>query len=341
MKFVTIPTMPLEQRVGFKKTPIRMNHRNNDDVNNENSGSNNNNDTYKQVDDGRDLSIPSHEFRTRLQLPTWRQHSNSELLLLDNSLSTGITLDRISEFGIRPPELRVLFDTVGNYFRWFHISQIMIDEERMNELVVTNIHCSHWVDGIMRVIKVRLKALEEIMVYINSLELTKNEDNPRIVIMNIFKDIYRLHKMNLNQSIEQEDCDTWKFYSQIIIEDPVTHLPVPVFSYIKPTMGAHFILHLLLSLGHFDTEYDLILHRSIRESLRYAKLIGLSDDEDLLRIYSKKLLCSYIENQLVYFPNSTKVTDSWIMTAKDLLDNVIIRDKIKITDMPPVLQCDL
>ena len=41
-------------------------------------------------------------------------------------------------------------------------------------------------------------------------------------------------------------------------------------------MGTRFILHIMLLLGEFDTEHDLYLHRSLRESLRYCKLIGSS-----------------------------------------------------------------
>ncbi len=58
------------------------------------------------------------------------------------------------------------------------------------------------------------------------------------------------------------------------------HLPIPVFSFLKPTAGVHFILHLLLSLGSFDTEIDLMMHNSLRESFRYTKLIGSSDTEE-------------------------------------------------------------
>ena len=43
----------------------------------------------------------------------------------------------------------------------------------------------------------------------------------------------------------------------------------------------------------------------------------------------------------MYFPNSTQVTDTWIVAAKELLDSVIICDEIPITDMPPILQSDL
>ena len=69
-------------------------------------------------------------------------------------------------------------------------------------------------------------------------------------------------------------------------------------------IATQFILHVLLSLGHFVTEVDLLLHATIRESLREAKLIGLSDDPELLQQYSDELLKQFNIEQLQYFPSS-------------------------------------
>jgi len=94
-------------------------------------------------------------------------------------------------------------------------------------------------------------------------------------------------------------------------------------------------------MGEFNTETDLILHRSLRESLRYAKLIGDSNEEEDLKMYSRQLLRRYIEEQMIYFPNSGRIIDQWIVTASDLWESVIIRDEIPITEMPPCHQTAL
>ena len=145
-----------------------------------------------------------------------------------------------------------------------------------------------------------------------------------------------------NESMSDSDTDDWEFIMKnLLYDDESKHLPVPVYSYVKPSLGTRFVLHLLLSLGHFETELDLLLHRSLRDSLKYAKLIGEGENLTELQRYSNELLKTYIEEQLVYFPNSSNVTDSWIIDAGELLDSIIIRDEICITDMPPVLQCQL
>ena len=81
------------------------------------------------------------------------------------------------------------------------------------------------------------------------------------------------------------------------------HLPYPVFSYTKPTMGVQFLLHILLSLGHFDTDINLTTHASIRKCFRYAKLIGVSDDTETLKEDICKLLLRYAKQQVIYFLN--------------------------------------
>ena len=74
----------------------------------------------------------------------------------------------------------------------------------------------------------------------------------------------------------------------------------------------------------------------IRESLRYAKLIGCSNDVQDLQQYSDKLLYLWIEEQLQYFPLGRRILSEWIVIAGDLFDSVIIRDELAITQMPAV-----
>ena len=51
-------------------------------------------------------------------------------------------------------------------------------------------------------------------------------------------------------------------------------LPIPACSNITPNKPVPFLLHLMLMFGKFETEVDLRMTGSIRESLCYAKLIG-------------------------------------------------------------------
>ena len=68
----------------------------------------------------------------------------------------------------------------------------------------------------------------------------------------------------------------------------------------------------------------------------HAKLIGLNNDNQSLDQYSNSIFVKFIEEQLIYFPNSRSLIDSWITISGELFDNVIKKNTIPITDMPSV-----
>ena len=332
--FVSVPTLPYEQRAGIEKSPVTSNI-----ANSQNNAQNYKNDDYDNIDDNADLTIPAHEIRTELDLPDHRMHSESALLTLDSIFRSHVSVDRISKFSIRPPEFIGLFDNPGDYFRWFRIKSNTYTRETISMFLAGDASQANWFDGVLHSVFVRDKALKEVAEHLRSLYIDQND--PKFPLCRLFLEMNRLFDIHVEFGLEDDDLETWQAYRKFIYQEREKHLPVPVYNYIKPTMGTRFILHILLSMGNFETEYDLILHPSLKESLRYAKLIGPLDDEASLKKYSRQLLRRYILQQLVYFPNSTRVTDSWIVTAKVIFDTVILSDEIPISDMPPMLQTDL
>ena len=103
----------------------------------------------------------------------------------------------------------------------------------------------------------------------------------------------------------EANCDFRTFaYTHLVEEESIDkHLPVPVFPFIKLTMPTQFLHHILLSMGQFDTELDLILHPSLKDAFRYAKLIGSSNNIHDLEQYSNDLKHKFIKKQLCYYLN--------------------------------------
>ena len=114
--------------------------------------------------------------------------------------------------------------------------------------------------------------------------------------------------------------------------DEKEHLPIQVFSHIIPTMGVSFLLHIMLSMGRFETEVDLTLHGNIRNCLRYCKLIGPSDDENCLKRDTELLMRRFIKEQIQYFPNSQRVIDFWMISAMELFERIIMKDELPVTE---------
>ena len=89
-------------------------------------------------------------------------------------------------------------------------------------------------------------------------------------------------------------------------------------------------------MGIFSTERKLILNDTLRGCFRNAKLIEEEDDPESLQNYSNQVMNIFVNNQLVFFPNGQCMIDNFVIQAGDILDKVIINNKITIYDMPAV-----
>jgi len=130
MIFVNIPTRPLEYRNGTERC-----HKS------------------STVEDGAYLEIETVIIREEKNFPEWRLHTDSQRLILNGLRQTDSSIDKITKFSVRPPELLKIFDQVGNYFRWFHISKkeikpaklddkLNIDMKKIVLLTVLNLRCT-------------------------------------------------------------------------------------------------------------------------------------------------------------------------------------------------------
>ena len=59
--------------------------------------------------------------RRELSLVEWRNHTNNEVQILKDIQQSSISVDKTSQFRVRPPQLRYLFSRVESYYRWFSI----------------------------------------------------------------------------------------------------------------------------------------------------------------------------------------------------------------------------
>ena len=333
MVFEVIATVPLEQRRGVEVNP----------TNNHSTMYHVNEETDENSSDGIDISIPINKARLECGLASWRQLRNHEIITLEGVMSSNVSIDKITKFSLRPPEIRNIVTELGNYYRWFHVSKKKIPFKEISSLLNKDIRKSVWLDDLQKLVKLRSKAIPELIM-----SLQNKQDNNKFENNSGFCEMFDwIREINILKEKKEEDmtsvdqrllCFVNKF---LLFENEDRHLPIPVYSYIKPTMGTRFILHILLSMGHFETELDLLLHKNLRDALRYAKLIGDSNDENDLQIYSNALSKKFIEEQLVYFPNGSKVISNWVIIVGELFDNIIVRNEIPITDMPPILQTQL
>ena len=320
LKFVSICTMPLELRVSKK---INIDSETNDD--------------------GFFINSVSDQVRSNKPLlPNWRQHSINDKLLMNDIKQSGLSVDKVTQFSLRPPELRGTIDMVGNYFRWFHIiMQKKINSEEMDTIIHIDLKKTWWVDGLQRQVKLRKEAITELLKWCDTIQEDDSfniPDNSHLrEMVSIFHDISNV----LLHPFEELDNHNQIFYQHIqdniIHQDTIIqHLPIPVYSMLTPTMSLQFLNHIMLSLGRYESEMDLSLFGTIREKYRHAKLIGPNDDEISLQIYANELCVRYIKEQICIYPKSMNIIQTYIVEASRLFNSVIVNDEIPSSDLPPV-----
>ena len=290
-----VPTIPLENRVGFLRPPPK-------NVN---------------VEDGAELGVVVQNVRVENNLPQWRRHTDTEIMILEGLKDSTLSVDKITVFSVRPPELRSIFDQPGFFFRWFHIGDKVVDRDTMVQKLCFNLNKCCWINGLQRQVLLRISAISEVRSYLNDDDCLDRDSDKNKEMIEFLKNIFSLldRSNNFGNLDENERADLSFSLNQLLHDDARQHLPVPVYSFTMPSMGEKFILHLLLSMGHFATEWELLHHVNLREAFRYAKLIGNSDEEEDLKHYCDQLLYKFIEQQLVYFPNSHRIIGNWIATA--------------------------
>ena len=149
------------------------------------------------------------------------------------------------------------------------------------------------------------KALPEVVEWCKKVEETLDlEEEGTDHIQEMVK-LFRKISAVVHEGIDVNDEFRDSIYTELVYDDnDKEHLPIPVFSYIVPTMKTSFLLHIMLSEGQFETEVDLLMHPRVKEFLRYCKFIGPNNDETSLNRYANELKCQYIEEQVQYFPNT-------------------------------------
>ena len=344
LTFIHISTLPLEFRAGAEKReksdslPLRQRNQNQQDGNQVN--------VFNAIQDSA-ITDPfiSNTIRNSIEhLSEWRKHTNSERLTFESIEASHLTVDKVSKFSLRPCELRKAFPQMRQFFRFSEYVGEVKEKDLVDKHILVDIKSTHFIDGLLNQVKARKEALSEIRSYLHDeIGIPEHEDDTYDAIKSIielFNDIhFVLHTHNLN-----EEQESFKYHAKtnlLISHGPYYTLPTPVFSYTKPSNGAQFILHIMLSMGKFDTEIDLSLHPSLRESLRYTQLIGPSSSHEDLTMYSNQLMLKYFKEQVVTFPNSKHVLQSWIVQAAELFDSVIIDNELSITDLPAVQQSAL
>lgn len=283
--------------------------------------------------------------------PSWRRFTPNQVKKAEDDLQSPLTTDKVTLFGLRPPELRFVMHQ-DKYARWF--KRIPFSKSKLSDQIN---HCkshlkqdtlhSMWLDGTCSTIKLRKLAIDEILEYIDNApdyhfgetpqqqaasqqEIRRHFGTLKNVIT--YKETGQMPPLCPFQEFEFEH-----FYYQFVTETNKKFLPVIWHSSIKPTQPVRFLIHLLLSFGAFVDEYTLFSQSSLRQSFIEAKLLNPANPSQSAIDLAKK----YLLKQLVYLPAGTRTFDRYITSSYYTIKSFFEDETLYTDEVPTVLYCRL
>ena len=119
-------------------------------------------------------------------------------------------------------------------------------------------------------------------------DLEDSEDSSRskfnISMNEMILEMIKSNEMSETDLSDEEGGWSHKELSAFVdFTDSEKHLPMPVTTNSTPFNPHHFLTHVVLSLGKYDTEIAALTHGSYRECFQAASLIGDSDEREHLQ----------------------------------------------------------
>ena len=264
--------------------------------------------------------------RNEFQLPSFRQLSTNQLLLLQDVQASDLSPDKITIFGLRPPEL-LFVDEVRLYFSWFVRSKLKAKKScSVHSLFLkANYLASPWVDALGYRVLLRMSAVDDFVDFCGRQgHKTCYDDALNNLKKYILPNLRNRRFLNLFVSELPSHCK---------------RNAITVFTNILPSNPVKFLVHFILSFGKFSTEIDLFTVANLKESFVVAGLFQPNIHEDgqvraLVRVW-------YME-QLRFIPGSLKLTDKYLPLAFSVMSEALLNNNLLFPfALPTILDRDV
>ena len=247
-----------------------------------------------------------------LHLPAFRQFTGNQQLLLRDVQKSDLSADKVTLFGLRPPEL-LFVNELKLYFQWFFRKKSPKKKTISvhSQFLKRNISQSAWVDGLGYLVLLRLSAVEDFIAF-----CYRNGHSLR------YDDLLTQIRDQIVPQLKQTSP------SKTFVSDSDSHSrrnPIVVFTNVLPSNPAKFLIHFILTFGKFETEIDLFSVSNIRESFVVAQLF---DDHLQAEPQVNVLVTAYYMDQLRFVPGSLKLTDKYLPLAHAVLREALVNNNL-------------
>jgi hypothetical protein len=307
VQFVHVPTFPPEHRMAVRKNPKKI----------------------KRISSDGRLNVVV----LRGSLPStqqWRQFTNSQMLMIKDYEEGVHYPDTTTAFSLRPPEL-LIFNRLGEYSKWF----TSFKQEEPKVITSEFLDEFPFYDGAGRRVKIRAAHIPDAVQYLRSVLFDANREHETkhiasTLLNSVFEPLLTLY----NSWDKKTGFPTSRISKRFVCERD-TRRTVPVFSSVSPSNATKFLVHLLLSMGEFNTEWDLYNVRSLKESFYKAGLIQSTNRPDL-EVEVTKLIKRYVTEQLMWMPITNRTFCRYLNLSYDVIRNFFLEDRLHY-EQPPLL----
>ena len=317
-------------------------------------------------------TVPAHHARCHNnQTPQWRHFTPSQVRKAFDDLYSPLSMDPVTLFGLRPPELRFVMHQ-KYYHRWFLCEPLVHRYYDSNKKKVVSkrlvsfpeqiqfcilhfrarlpLYNTIWVSAATRSIRVRYAALSEIQAYLAEAPLEVFSDdagvanNAKQATVRMFRVLEEaanyVHRGNnpLIGPVSQQQISLFRRLAlEFVCEGKETFLPTPWTASVRPTQSTRFLLHLLLGYGAFVDEYSLFQTGSLRHAFIAARLL---DETDQIGS-ANKLMYKYFVSELKTLPAGTPTFDRYTCLAYYTIHDFFTSSTLYTDEIPSVLYCRL
>jgi predicted GIY-YIG superfamily endonuclease len=342
-KFEYIPTQNMANRPILKKTPLIQKLKATGQV-----------PVYarRQTDLNAGTTFPCYRARKSQKFPSCRNFdSYQQVLFLDSIFQPG-SLDKVAIFGLRPPELRWV-DKLSLYFTVFTRKPLKSyhakDVDAQATYLMTLLHHDQrkcpWIDGTGNQIYIKVTGIQKALCYLREMDheyvmkyfasATNHVGFVRILedLNVVFFGSERIQTRHfINEGEEMKKRFTLEKKS-----DTYTQLSIYWYRTTKASATESFLYHLLLSMGRFTTELELLSQGSLKKAFQSAGLFTCSVNRVEMEKSVQQLATNYVVKQLSHHPMGTRYLNTELVTAVRTLNNFFLNDAIVSASVPSAL----
>jgi hypothetical protein len=247
------------------------------------------------------LAVTAQTARLRKKFTSNRLFSPIQLVVIRDELAAPLRTDRITHFSMRPPEL-LFIDNCVLYTKWFvrHRSCPLFSPKKSLDFLRKHLQVdeskSYWMDGFNYQLKVRWAAIGSLWNfaknrYENDTNAAAKPSRHLLHLLGKLDWMKNGYQQTAQYVYTRNTLDEFEFLlDAFVCEKAKRSMPVVWWSPIHPRRRTAFLVHLLLCMGHFTTEYELMLSGNLRESFVKARLIrnddGVRSLHDMLRCWT-------------------------------------------------------